>query len=52
MKGIFYQLKNGYNWQDLPKNFAPLLNRLLALQAVARCKSHKRIDERLKFSSP
>jgi transposase len=35
LKGIFYQLKNGYNWQDLPKDFAPLLNCLLVLQAVA-----------------
>ena len=23
MDGIFYQLKNGCNWQDLPKDFAP-----------------------------
>ena len=23
LDGIFYQLKNGCNWQDLPKDFAP-----------------------------
>jgi transposase len=30
LDGIFYQLKNGCNWQDLPKDLPPLLNRLLA----------------------
>ncbi len=39
VNGILYQLKNGFNWQDLPKEpatlswctFAPLLNGVLAL---------------------
>ncbi|MEM7580351.1 MAG: transposase [Cyanobacteria bacterium P01_A01_bin.80] len=33
--GIFYQLKNGCNWEDLPCIFPPLFNGILALQAVA-----------------
>jgi transposase len=36
--GILYQLKNGCNWQDLPFILASLLNRLLALQTVAKCR--------------
>ncbi|MEH1841204.1 MAG: hypothetical protein V7L20_21210 [Nostoc sp.] len=33
MDGIFYQLKNGCSWEDLRFGLAPLLNRILALQA-------------------
>ena len=36
--GILYQLKNGCNWEDLPCILASLLNRLLALQTVAKCR--------------
>ncbi|MEH2250808.1 transposase [Nostoc sp.] len=36
LDGIFYQLKNGCNWCDLPCIFTALLNSVLALQAVAR----------------
>ncbi|MGH7997928.1 MAG: transposase [Brasilonema sp.] len=35
LDGIFYQLKNGCNWQDLPCIPPPLFHRLLALQTVA-----------------
>lgn len=35
LDGICYQLKNGCNWQDLPCIPATVLDRLLALQAVA-----------------
>ena len=31
LDGIFYQLKNGCNWQDLPKDLPPYKGRLLAL---------------------
>lgn len=34
LDGIFYQLKNGCNWGDLPCIFTPLFNCVLALQAV------------------
>lgn len=33
--GIFYRLKNGCNWADLPKDFPPF-DGVLALQAVAQ----------------
>ena len=36
--GILYQLKNGCNWEDLPFILASLLNGLLALQTVAKCR--------------
>jgi transposase len=35
LDGIFYQLKNGYNWQDLPKDLPPYKSSVLALQAMA-----------------
>ena len=35
INGIFYQLKNGCNWEDLPFIPAARLDGLLALQAVA-----------------
>ena len=35
LNGIFYQLKNGCNWGDLPCIPATLLHRILALQAMA-----------------
>jgi transposase len=38
LDGILYQLKNGCNWEDLPFILASLLNRLLALQTVAKCR--------------
>jgi sterol desaturase/sphingolipid hydroxylase (fatty acid hydroxylase superfamily) len=34
LDGIFYQLKNGCNWCDLPCILAPLLNYILALQTM------------------
>ncbi|MDZ8138245.1 MAG: transposase [Nostoc sp. DedQUE04] len=44
LDGIFYQLKNGCNWEDLPKNLPPLLNRILALQAVVGIWSDRQTD--------
>ena len=35
LDGILYQLKNGCNWEDLPCILPPLLDGVLALQAVA-----------------
>jgi hypothetical protein len=49
--GMFYQLKNGCNWQDLPGISAALLNRILALQAVAGCRSCSGTDDRLTWTS-
>jgi transposase len=47
--GILYQLKNGCNWQDLLR---ALLNRLLALQAMARSRGTREIDECAASKSP
>ncbi|WP_199338451.1 transposase [Nostoc sp. FACHB-133] len=38
LDGIFYQLKNGCNWEDLPFILTSLLNSVLALQTVAKCR--------------
>ncbi|MEH2465861.1 transposase [Nostoc sp.] len=51
LDGIFYQLKNGCNWEDLPCVLAPLLNRILALLAVAGIWSDRQTDGYLTFSS-
>jgi len=40
LNGIFYQLKNGGNWADLPCIFTPLLNSILALQTVDGTRSN------------
>ena len=45
LDGIFYQLKNGCNWEDLPCILATLLNGLLALQAVARSRGDRATDD-------
>lgn len=39
LDGVLYQLKNGCNWQDLPKDLPPYKDRVLALQAITsgRC---------------
>lgn len=34
LDGVFYQLKNGCNWADLPFIFAALFYCILALQAL------------------
>ncbi|WP_353806939.1 transposase [Microcystis sp. M_QC_C_20170808_M3Col] len=31
LDGIFYQLKNGCNWPDLPKDFPPYSTYLVSL---------------------
>jgi len=36
LNGIFYQLKNGCNWADLPKDLPPYKGRILVLQTVER----------------
>lgn len=38
--GILYQLKNGCNWEDLPKDLPPYKGGVLALQAVAGSRGH------------
>lgn len=35
LDGVFYQLKNGCNWGDLPFILAALLHSVLALQTLA-----------------
>ncbi|WP_199192376.1 transposase [Chlorogloea sp. CCALA 695] len=45
--GIRDQLKNGCNWEDLPKDLPPYKGGLLALQAVARSGSNCSIDEHI-----
>ncbi len=49
--GIFYQLKNGCNWEDLPKDLPPYKGGLLALQAVAGSRSDCAIDDALTWTS-
>ncbi|MFN6474606.1 MAG: transposase [Nostoc sp. SerVER01] len=48
---IFYQLKNGCNWCDLPCIFTALLNGILALQTVARSGSDKADDDDITWES-
>ena len=45
LDGIFYQLKNGCNWQDLPFIPASLFDCLLALLAVARSEGDGETDD-------
>ena len=35
LDGVFYQLKNGCNWGDLPKDLPPYRSSVLALQKLA-----------------
>ena len=49
--GIFYQLKNGCNWEDLPKDLPPYSTVYWHLHSVARSGSHWTIDERLAWTS-
>jgi hypothetical protein len=51
LDGIFYQLKNGCNWQDLPKDLPPLLNGLLALQTLAGSRGNRETNERPTWAS-
>ena len=51
LDGIFYQLKNGAHLARLAQGLAPLLDGLLALQAVAGWRSDRRTDESFTFSS-
>lgn len=49
--GILYQLKNGWNWQDLPCIPPPLFHPLLALQTVASRWGIRGTDECLTWTS-
>ena len=49
LDGVFYQLKNGCNWGDLPKNLPPYKGRVLALQAVAVGGSARRNSDYIAF---
>ncbi len=51
LDGIFYQLKNGCNWQDLPKDLPPYKGSLLALQAVAGSRGNQETNERSTWAS-
>ncbi|MEH2069718.1 MAG: transposase [Nostoc sp.] len=51
LDGIFYQLKNGCNWEDLPKDLPPYKGGILALQAVAGSRSDRQTDEHFTRSS-
>lgn len=35
LDGVFYQLKNGCNWCDLPSDLPPYVGGILALQTMA-----------------
>lgn len=51
LDGIFYQLKNGCNWQDLPKDLPPYKGGILALQAMASGRDNWNIDGDFTWSS-
>ena len=50
LDGVFYQLKNGCNWCDLPKDLPPYKGGILALQAVARGWHSRADDDNLTFA--
>ncbi|MEH1967669.1 transposase [Nostoc sp.] len=50
--GILYQLKNGCNWQDLPKDFPPYSTVYWHLHSVANCWSIRGTNECLAWTSP
>ncbi|WP_226889793.1 transposase [Nostoc sp. MG11] len=41
LDGIFYQLKNGCNWCDLPRDLPPYSTVFWHLHSVARSGSHR-----------
>ena len=51
LDGMFYQLKNGCNWEDKPCGSAPRLDSILALQTVADGRSTRQTDGFVTFSS-
>ena len=51
LDGVFYQLKNGCNWCDLPKDLPPYKGGVLALQAVASGWRPRANDDHLAFTS-
>jgi hypothetical protein len=51
LNGIFYQLKNGCNWEDLPKDLPPYKGGLLALQAVEGSWGDRETDEGFTWTS-
>ncbi|WP_445251458.1 MULTISPECIES: transposase [unclassified Microcoleus] len=52
LDGIFYQLKNGCYWADLPCVFTSMLYRIVVLPAVARIRSASTTDESIIFEPP
>jgi transposase len=42
--GIFYQLKNGCNWEDLPKDFPPYSTVYWHLHSVASSRRNRDAD--------
>ena len=51
LDGIFYQLKNGCNWEDLPKDLPPYSTVYWYYKLLKLRRSAWRIDESLTFSS-
>ncbi|WP_442939112.1 transposase [Nostoc sp.] len=49
--GILYQLKNGCNWQDLPKDFPPYSTVYWHLHSVASCWGIQGTNECLTWTS-
>ena len=51
INGIFYQLKNGCNWQDLPKDLPPYSTVYWHVLAVALCWGSRKTNERPTWAS-
>jgi len=51
LDGMFYQLKNGCNWEDLPKDLPPYSTVSLALQTVAGSRGDRVTDDGLPRTS-
>jgi len=51
LDGIFYQLKNGCNWGDLPKDFPPYSTVYWHLHSVEKRRDNRRNNEDITWSS-
>lgn len=51
LDGIFYQVKNGCNWQDLPKDLPPYSTVYWHLHSVARSWGNRKTNERPTWAS-
>ncbi|WP_217481679.1 transposase [Nostoc sp. TCL240-02] len=51
LDGIFYQLKNGCNWEDLPKDLPPTRLYIGITSSGGAKRSDRRIDESFTWTS-